>query len=44
VFCSLDRGEQWSRIAESLPPVSKCVHYGNLAKGRAVVAAAQKGL
>jgi photosystem II stability/assembly factor-like uncharacterized protein len=44
VFCSLDRGEQWSRIAESLPPVSKCVHYGNLAKGRAVAAAAQKGL
>jgi photosystem II stability/assembly factor-like uncharacterized protein len=44
VFCSLDRGEQWSRIAESLPPVSKSVHYGNLAKGRAAAAAAQKGL
>jgi photosystem II stability/assembly factor-like uncharacterized protein len=44
VFCSLDRGEHWTRIAESLPPVSKCVHFGNLAKGRAVAAAAQKGL
>jgi photosystem II stability/assembly factor-like uncharacterized protein len=44
VFCSLDRGEHWSRIADSLPPVSKCIHYGNLAKGRAVAASAQKGL
>jgi photosystem II stability/assembly factor-like uncharacterized protein len=44
IFCSLDRGERWARIADSLPPVSKCVHYGNLAKGRAVAAAAQKGL
>jgi photosystem II stability/assembly factor-like uncharacterized protein len=44
IFCSLDRGEHWSRIADSLPPVSKCVHYGNLAKGRAVAAAAQRGL
>lgn len=44
VFCSLDRGEHWSLIADSLPPVSKCVHYGNLAKGRAVAASMQKGL
>jgi photosystem II stability/assembly factor-like uncharacterized protein len=44
IFCSLDRGERWARIADSLPPVSKCVHYGNLAKGRAVAAAAQRGL
>jgi len=49
VFCSLDRGEHWNRIADSLPPVSKCVHHGNLVKGRALVAAAaaaaaQKGL
>jgi photosystem II stability/assembly factor-like uncharacterized protein len=44
VFCSLDRGEHWSLIANALPPVSKCVHYGNLAKGRAVAASIQKGL
>jgi photosystem II stability/assembly factor-like uncharacterized protein len=44
VFLSLDRGEHWSRIADSLPPVSKCVHYGNLAKGRALAASKQAGL
>jgi photosystem II stability/assembly factor-like uncharacterized protein len=44
IFCSLDRGESWSRIAQGLPPISKCVHYGNLAKGRAAAAAAQQGL
>ena len=43
MFCSLDRGERWARIAESLPPVSKCVHYGNSRKGRAAAAAAQRG-
>lgn len=44
VFCSLDRGEHWSLIAADLPPVSKCVHFSNLAKGRAVAASLQKGL
>lgn len=41
VFSSFDRGEHWSRIAHSLPPVSKCVHHGNLVKGRAAAAAVE---
>ncbi|MET0659696.1 MAG: hypothetical protein ABW110_16230 [Steroidobacteraceae bacterium] len=43
VFFSNDRGATFARIAQGIPPVSKCVHYSNLAKGRAAVAAAQQG-
>jgi photosystem II stability/assembly factor-like uncharacterized protein len=39
VFCSLDKGRTWDRILSRLPPISKCVHYANLAAGRARVAA-----
>jgi photosystem II stability/assembly factor-like uncharacterized protein len=35
IFCSRDKGRNWTRIAAGLPPVSKCVHYRNLAHGRA---------
>jgi photosystem II stability/assembly factor-like uncharacterized protein len=43
VFFSADRGETWLCIAQGIPPVSKCVHYANLAKGRAAVAGARQG-
>jgi photosystem II stability/assembly factor-like uncharacterized protein len=37
VFCSFDRGESWTLIADGIPPVSKCVHHRNLVMGRAYV-------
>jgi photosystem II stability/assembly factor-like uncharacterized protein len=40
VFFSRDRGESWELVASALAPVSKCVHFGNLAQGRAVAASA----
>lgn len=41
VFASFDKGENWETIARDLHPVSKCCHFDNIAKGRAVVAAKQ---
>lgn len=35
IYESLDKGQNWTRIAEGLPPVSKCIHHRNLADGRA---------
>jgi photosystem II stability/assembly factor-like uncharacterized protein len=40
VFASFDKGATWSRIADNLPPVSKCIHYRNLIMGREAVAKA----
>ena len=39
VFASIDRGENWSMIADDIGAVSKCVHHRNLTMGRAAVEA-----
>ena len=39
VLASFDKGKSWSFIARDLHPVSKCCHFGNIAQGRAIVAA-----
>jgi photosystem II stability/assembly factor-like uncharacterized protein len=34
VFTSTDRGLNWALAATQVPPLSKCVHYANVMKGR----------
>jgi photosystem II stability/assembly factor-like uncharacterized protein len=42
VLASFDKGESWTEIASDLAPVSKCIHFRNLAVGRAAAAAADE--
>lgn len=38
ILASFDKGENWRLIASDLQPVSKCVHFRNLAQGRSLMA------
>jgi hypothetical protein len=42
VYASFDKGVHWSRLAEAIPPISKCIHHRNIQMGRAAVAQAAR--